>query len=269
MGMIEVAVSGMAGTGFAPAAGGFIRGMLPGVFAGQLNYHDVLVSALSLISANINFANLLALVGSIFYVGTFVVRTIVPLRILGLVSIFFFLAYGIAAGAIATFIVYFLSLPVNLIRLRQILKLIGTARSAASGDLSLEWLKPFMTPRIYRSGQIVFRMNETASEMCLIVSGSFRVVEIDVLLGPGNIMGELGFAAPQTRRTQTIECTDAGTVLTISYDKLLELYFERPEFSYFILRLTTARLMENVARLESFVIASGHQLPHASAAAVG
>jgi len=39
-------------------------------------------------------------------------------------------------------------------------------------------------------------------------------------------------------------------VLTITYDKLLELYFQNPEFGYYFLRLTTERLMQNIARLE-------------------
>ena len=41
-----------------------------------------------------------------------------------------------------------------------------------------------------------------------------------------------------------------GAVLTITYDKLLELYFQNPEFGYYFLRLTTERLMQNINRLE-------------------
>jgi hypothetical protein len=57
--------------------------------------------------ANINFANTLALVGAILYVATQLMRTIVPLRVVGILSILFFIAYGAMAGAVATF---FLSL---------------------------------------------------------------------------------------------------------------------------------------------------------------
>ena len=39
-------------------------------------------------------------------------------------------------------------------------------------------------------------------------------------------------------------------MLTITYDRLLELYFQNPEFGYYFLRLTTERLMQNIARLE-------------------
>jgi len=38
-------------------------------------------------------------------------------------------------------------------------------------------------------------------------------------------MGELGFLSPDNRRTATVKCTEDGHVLTITYEKLLELYF--------------------------------------------
>ncbi len=68
-------------------------------------------------------------------------------------------------------------------------------------------------------------------------------------------MGELGFLTPDNRRTATVRCTEAGQVLTITYEKLLELYFQNPQFGYYFLVLTSQRLLQNIARLEG-VIAS-------------
>jgi len=42
-------------------------------------------------------------------------------------------------------------------------------------------------------------------------------------------------------------------VLTIEYDKLLEIYFQSPEFGYYFLVLTSQRLLENNARLEGII----------------
>ena len=95
--------------------------------------------------ANINFVNSLALVGAVLYVVTQMVRTIVPLRVIGIVSILFFIAYGALAGILTTFLLYLLSLPINIIRLRQMLKLIEKARVSAQGDLSMDWLRPYMS----------------------------------------------------------------------------------------------------------------------------
>ena len=63
----------------------------------------------------------------------------------------------------------------------------------------------------------------------------------------------MALSHPQNRRTQTVECIENGEVLTITYDRLLELYFQNPEFGYYFLRLTTERLMQNIARLEGII----------------
>ena len=73
-------------------------------------------------------------------------------------------------------------------------------------------------------------------------------------------MGELGFIDPKNRRTGTVESLEDGEVLTITYDKLLELYFQNPEFGYYFLRLTTERLMQNISRLEGIVAEQKIQL---------
>ena len=143
--------------------------------------------------------------------------------------------------------------PINAYRLRQMLVLVKKARSATQGDTSMEWLKPFMTERKYRKGDILFKRDDAAHEMLLTVTGKFLVKEIGVELPPGRLMGELGFLTPDNRRTATIECIEDGHVLTITYEKLLEIYFQNPQFGYYFLVLTSQRLLENIARLETMV----------------
>jgi len=58
----------------------------------------------------------------------------------------------------------------------------------------------------------------------------------------------------------TIECMEDGQVLTITYERLLEIYFQNPQFGYYFLVLTSQRqrlldnnqrLQENISRLEA------------------
>ena len=224
-----------------------------GLDPANVTYDAIFNRLVDITLANINFANMLALVGAIFYVATLMVRTIVPLRVIGIISMVFFIGYGALAGAVATFLLYLLSLPINVIRLRQMLTLVKKAKLSAQGDLSMDWLRPFMTPRKYRNGDVLFRKGDVAKEMFLTITGKFLVAEIGIELPPGRIMGELGFIAPENRRTQTVKCIEDGEVLTITYDKLLELYFQNPEFGYYFLRLSSERLMQNIARLEGII----------------
>src|SRR5579885_1511213 len=234
----------------------------------NITFDAVYQRVLEVTLANINIANFCALIGAAFYAGTFLMPTMVRLRVFGILSSLFFMAYGLLATAIPTFLMYLLLLPINGVRLVQILKLVKKARIAAKGDLSIDWLKPFMDTRKYGAGDILFRKGQRADEMFLITTGRFLVKEIGVELLPGHIMGELGFVAPNNKRTQTVECIEDGAVMTITYDRLLEVYFEYPDFGYFFLRLSSDRLLQNIARLEASVEDYKAKLQAASAPAL-
>jgi uncharacterized protein (DUF697 family)/CRP-like cAMP-binding protein len=237
-----------------------------GLDPNNVTLHAIFVRLIEIATADLNFANICALIGAGFYAATLLMRTMVPLRVFGIISALFFVAYGALAGAMSTFFMYLLLLPINSWRLFQMRSLVKKARVAAQGDLSMDWLKPFMNRRIYRRGDVLFRKGQTANEMFLTVTGKFLVREIGVELPPGRLMGELGFVTPNNKRTQTVECIENGEVLSITYDRLLEIYFDNPEFGYFFLRLASDRLLQNIARLEG-IIAAGAAIEDANAAA--
>src|ERR1700716_3343999 len=117
--------------------------------------HDAIFNRLlEIVLANINLANMCALIGAVFFVATLLTQTMVPLRVANMVGCAFFVGFGALAGDVKTFLLYLLLLPINALRLRQMLNLVKKARSATQGDSSMEWLKPFMTERKYRNGDI-------------------------------------------------------------------------------------------------------------------
>jgi hypothetical protein len=227
--------------------------VLLGLDPNNVTYDAIFNRLFEIALAQITLANMFALMGSIFFVVTLLTRTMVPLRIANMISNLFFVAFGALASDIKTFLLYLLLVPINALRLYQMQRLVKKARNATKGDKSMEWLKPFMTERKYRKGDKLFKKGDVANEMFLTITGSFRVTEFNVELAPGSLMGELGFLTPNNKRTATIECTEAGQVLTIEYDKLLEIYFQNPEFGYYFLILTSQRLLENNAKLEATV----------------
>ena len=227
-----------------------------GLDPNNITYDALFNRLLEIFLANITLANMFALVGAIFFVATLLTQTMVPLRVANMVGCTFFVGFGALAGDVKTFLLYLLLLPINAFRLRQMLNLVKKARSATQGDTSMEWLKPFMTERKYRKGDIVCKKDDPADEMFLTVTGNFLVTEIGVELPPGRLMGELGFLSPNNRRTATVECTEDGHVMTITYEKLLEIYFQNPQFGYYFLVLTSQRLLENISRLEAIVAQS-------------
>jgi CRP-like cAMP-binding protein len=219
----------------------------------NVTYDAIFNRLLELFLHNINLANMFALIGAIFLVATLLTRTMVPLRIANMIGNVFFAGFGILAGDIRTFLLYLLMVPINALRLHQMISLVKKARTAAAGNLSMEWLKPFMTARKFKKGDMLCRKGDEAHEMYLVVTGKFLITEISVQLLPGQLMGELGFLTPNNRRTASMECIEDGQVLSITYEKLLEVYFQNPQFGYYFMSLTTQRLLENVARLESTI----------------
>jgi CRP-like cAMP-binding protein len=87
--------------------------------------------------------------------------------------------------------------------------------------------------------------------MFYTLSGRYRLKEFDIELLQGQVVGEMGFLAPDHRRTQTLECLEAGEVLSITYDEVRQLYFQNPEFGFYFLRLTSERLFHNMGQLEA------------------
>src|SRR4030081_2192641 len=124
----------------------------------------------------------------------------------------------------------------------------------------MEWMKPFMTERKCEGGEMLFYKDEKAEDMLYIVSGKFKLVESGIVLPVGAIVGELGMLSPSNMRTQSLECIEAGLVLSVSYSKVEELYVQNPAFGFYFLRLARARSFQNIATLEQ-------RLAHHAAAA--
>jgi len=184
------------------------------------------------------------------YIASHYMKTMVPLRVCEIASNVLFVIYGIMYPSYPTLVLYGVLIPLNCLRLYEMLQLIKKVRVASQDELSMEWLIPFMRKRDYRKGDVLFNKGDQAEEMFYIRSGTCRVRELDLLLSAGQIVGELGFITTEHRRTQTVECVDDVDALSISYDKVMELYFQNPTFGFYLLKLTSKRLLQNVERME-------------------
>jgi CRP-like cAMP-binding protein len=191
-----------------------------------------------------------ALFASVFVVATTTMRTMIPLRVFGIISNFVFIATAIPTHNYLVIVVQSVVLVLNSYRLHQMLQLVRDVKKSVNSDLSMEWLKPFMTERKCAAGEVLFYKDEKAEDMLYIVSGRFRLVESGIELPVGAIVGELGMLSPSNMRTQSLECIEAGLVLSVSYTKVEELYVQNPEFGFYFLRLASARLFQNLATLE-------------------
>lgn len=187
---------------------------------------------------------------SIFVVATLSMRTMIPLRIFAILANVVLLATAIPTHNYPIFALNAVLLPLNVYRLHQMLQLVNDVKNSVNGDLSMDWLKPFMTKRKCTAGEMLFYKDENADSMYYIVSGRYRLVESGLELPVGSIVGEFGMLSPSNLRTQSLECIEDGLILSVSYDHVEQLYVQNPAFGFYFLKLVSARLFENIDRLE-------------------
>ena len=191
-----------------------------------------------------------AVFASVFVVATTTMRTMIPLRVFGILTNLVLIASAIPGRNYLVILVQAVVLVLNSYRLHQMLQLVRDVKKSVNSDLSMEWLKPFMTERKSTAGEILFYKDEKAEDMLYIVSGKFRLIESGIELPVGAIVGELGMLSPSNVRTQSLECIESGLILSVAYSKVEELYVQNPAFGFYFLKLSSARLFQNLGALE-------------------
>jgi CRP/FNR family cyclic AMP-dependent transcriptional regulator len=199
----------------------------------------------------ITAAQLIGYAAALLVFISFWMKTMIPLRLVGIASNMVFIVYGYLGAVYPPLVLHLVLLPLNVARLREMTRLTRQVEQATKGNLNMDWLKPFSSTRHVKPGTVLFRKGEIAEEMFFVVSGRYRLVESGSEVLHGSVIGELGLLAPDKARTQTFQCVEAGDVLRISYDQVKQLYYQNPQFGFYFLQLASKRLFENIAALES------------------
>ena len=127
---------------------------------------------------------------------------------------------------------------------------------AAKADLSFEPLRPFMTLERYSSGHLLFRKGDFADRMFLISTGNLFVEELNLGLGPGDVVGEIGVVSLEQVRVATVRCSSDVELMSIAKQHMAEICFQNPEISFYLLSLITNRLLADLSILDQRRIAA-------------
>jgi CRP/FNR family cyclic AMP-dependent transcriptional regulator len=199
----------------------------------------------------ISWIEVLGYLGAFLTLGTYSMKRMIPLRIIGICANCVFIVYGFLAPVYPQLLLHAVLLPLNAFRLREMLQLIAKVRTASQGDLNMEWLKPFMTKRSVKQGQVLFRKGDISSAKFYTITGRYRLHEIEQEVGPGQVIGEIGLIAPDNKRTLTFEVIEDGDLLTISYPQVKQLYYQNAQFGFHFLQLISQRLFKDIERLQA------------------
>ena len=196
-----------------------------------------------------NWIELLGYAASAAVLATFCMSTMMPLRVLALVSNVLFMAYGYADHLYPVLILHALLFPVNALRLLQLRRLVTDMRRAPRDDLVVQTLLPFMAQRKFAAGETLVRKGEVADKLYYLVDGELEIMDYQKPLLPGAVVGEIGVFAPSQRRSATIICRTDCSVRELTESKAKQLYFQDRSFSFAVLQLIIARLIENNEQL--------------------
>src|ERR671924_1312760 len=205
-----------------------------------------------------------AWVASLLVFSTFFMKTMIPLRVVGIASNVAFMSYALVGLAYGVFgrlypilVLHACLLPLNVIRLRQVRGLVHAVRSA-SADEALQALVPYMKTESHAPGEVLFRRGDRADKLYMIQRGRVFFPEIGKHVAAGSVFGEVLLAAPGTR-SLTAVCKDDCQLSTITKEKALELYYENRTFGMFLLRLLSGYALDHAVGAGGTQPAAGGQ----------
>ena len=193
---------------------------------------------------------LIGYLGAGLMVATLGMKTMIPLRVTGIASSVVQIIFASLAGITPMLLQHGILLPMHIYRLYQQIRLMQRFKAASLGDLSMDALIPYMHRRDVRAGEVLFRKGDVAEDLFIVMGGMLRLDESGIEITVGTVVGELALLAPNQQRTQTLVCVEAGDVMQIAYHRVEALFFENPTFGFYFLKLTSARLFQNIGRLE-------------------
>ena len=192
--------------------------------------------------------------GAAIVLTTFFVKTLTPLRLLCMLSNTIFVSYALLLGSkngfalenASVIILHTILFPLNAFRLYQMRRLIREVSEADKNQDIIKHLIPFMEKEKLPKDTMIFNKGDHAEKLYFIQTGIVEIPEIEKSLYPESIFGEVGIFSPKARRSAGAICAKDCELYTIKRDKILELYYQKPAFGFFIVRLLSDHIEENV-----------------------
>jgi CRP/FNR family transcriptional regulator, cyclic AMP receptor protein len=200
--------------------------------------------------------NILGFIGAVLMVASYLMKSMLPLRLAALVASFFFFAYGALKGAWPTLLLYAILIPINIKKALHVYQLVKAIERAKADTPVADWLLPHMTQRRIPAGTVLWHKGDRANEMVYVESGMIRLVEHGELRGPGTLVGEIGMLSPDNLRTLTITCETDCVVYALSAEDMVALYYQNPKLGFHVMRLVVQRLLHDADKARVAAAAS-------------
>lgn len=199
----------------------------------------------------------IGMLGGVFYLASHFMKSMVPLRVLALVSNVLFLTYGLwhtqfdlsKLLALPEFLLNLILLPMNAKRLLEILRLTKQIEQATQASPASEWLLPHMHLHKHKAGHVLFHKGDTADAIFYVASGRLKLEDADHAIGAGELLGEIGLFCPEKTRTHTVICETDCELYQMTDEQIYRLYYQNPKLGFYFIQLIVERLLRDLQRL--------------------
>jgi CRP/FNR family cyclic AMP-dependent transcriptional regulator len=137
---------------------------------------------------------------------------------------------------------------INTYRLWDLRHLLNVIENTNADTPLQDWLLPYMNKKTFKAGTVLFTKGDDARHMVFVRQGTVRVVEADVTMGAGALVGEIGLFTHHRKRTATIVCETKCICYTMTDEAIHLLYFQNPKLGFFLIRLIVQRLLQDLER---------------------
>ena len=200
---------------------------------------------------------ILGAIGVALSLASFIMKRMLPLRVLAIGANLAFIGFALALLAAGTtdpkvplpgLLLNLFLLPVNARRVWEIRKLTAEITRATHDAPISQWLLPHMQRRRVKAGEVLFRKGDLADRLIYVASGDFTLPEIDKRVPAGDLLGEIGLFSPDNRRTQSLQAQTDGEVYEMTGEMLFQLYYQNPKLGFYMMRLLAERLLKDIQR---------------------
>ncbi|MDP3520610.1 MAG: cyclic nucleotide-binding domain-containing protein [Hydrogenophaga sp.] len=190
---------------------------------------------------NLHFTELLGWVAAGLVLLSFSLKTMVALRVAAICSNVVFFGYGLMADLLPVWTLHGLLLPLNLWRLHQLRNLLGQVRRVSGGRFSLDMLLPYMSVQTLPAGHQIFSEGDPVAHVYLILEGRVLIERVQVELGQGQLLGEMGVFTQAQQRTAGARCITDVRIGSLTASKFWEVFYQDPAFGTFVMQTIVDR----------------------------
>jgi phosphoserine phosphatase RsbU/P len=103
-----------------------------------------------------------------------------------------------------------------------------------------------MKQEFFKKGETIFKAGDTADRMFYISKGAIRLVELNKVIGEGQVIGEMGVFSPFKIRTASAVCEDDLEAYTMGRDEVIAFFGKDPALAIELIQTAIQRFIENL-----------------------